>query len=190
MNLNKTNCISKWTNPRSYVFALVLALFLLTANVWGQQVTGSVSGQVKDSSGAAIAGANVTARNTETGLSRSTTSNDNGNFLIVPVPGPQPGINVYAFRAGFLQPIDIRDQEVRGTLLHVCTVREIQIHAEHQGMMRRFPGSAAGCAHTRRAPERTHHLVQRATHAFYITRAPRSLRPQQTESEQPDEARP
>ena len=81
MNLNKTNNSSKWTNSRNYVFALVFGLSLLAGNAWGQ-VSGSITGQVKDPSGAAIAGANITARNTDTGLTRSVESNESGNFLL------------------------------------------------------------------------------------------------------------
>ena len=43
---------------------------------------GSISGTVTDSSGAVVAGATVTATNTATSDSRSTTTNENGKYLI------------------------------------------------------------------------------------------------------------
>ncbi|MCA1620764.1 MAG: TonB-dependent receptor [Acidobacteria bacterium] len=65
-------------------------LFLLTAAVpaFGQNTTGSVSGVVNDPSGATVAGANVALRNNETGITRNTTSNDNGEYTF---PSVEPG---------------------------------------------------------------------------------------------------
>ncbi|HEX6184141.1 MAG TPA: carboxypeptidase regulatory-like domain-containing protein [Pyrinomonadaceae bacterium] len=65
-------------------------LFLLTAAlpVFGQNTTGSVSGVVNDPSGATVAGANVSLRNNETGITRNTTSNDNGEYSF---PSVEPG---------------------------------------------------------------------------------------------------
>jgi hypothetical protein len=77
-----------------------LLLCLLIAPAWAG-VGGSISGTVKDSSGAAIARASVDLVNSDTGVLRSTTTNDRGayNFPVIPVgtyvleathPGFQP----------------------------------------------------------------------------------------------------
>ncbi|MET0650281.1 MAG: carboxypeptidase regulatory-like domain-containing protein [Pyrinomonadaceae bacterium] len=58
--------------------SLVLCLF--AASAFAQTSRGTVSGIVKDPNGAAIAGANVTLLNTETTVSRSTTTNEEGFY--------------------------------------------------------------------------------------------------------------
>src|SRR5215468_2258516 len=51
-----------------------------------QVSTGSISGQVKDSSGAAIPGATVTATNRGTGLIRTAQSAEDGRFKLPAIP--------------------------------------------------------------------------------------------------------
>lgn len=51
-------------------------------SVLGQTVTGSITGLVRDPSGALVAGANVTAQNRATGVSTSAESNSNGVYTI------------------------------------------------------------------------------------------------------------
>ena len=52
-----------------------------------QQITGNIRGTVTDPSGAVIRGAAVTARQAETGLSRVTTTDRNGNYVLLGTPG-------------------------------------------------------------------------------------------------------
>jgi hypothetical protein len=52
-----------------------------------QNITGTVRGTVTDSSGAPIAGAEIIARNTATGVQRSTMTRDNGSYVL---PGMVP----------------------------------------------------------------------------------------------------
>lgn len=59
---------------------------LTSAVVWGQVETGTISGTVRDTSGGAVAGATVTARNTATSAQRSVTTGDNGQYTIPSVP--------------------------------------------------------------------------------------------------------
>lgn len=75
---------------KSLLAAMLAFLFLLTAALpaFGQTTTGSVSGVVNDPSGATVAGANVSIRNNETGITRNTTSNDNGEYSF---PQVEPG---------------------------------------------------------------------------------------------------
>jgi len=74
------------------VFKAVLLLMIVAlaiAPVWGQVDTGTISGTVRDTSGAAVAGATVTARNVNTSAERSVTTGDNGQYTIPALP---PGI--------------------------------------------------------------------------------------------------
>ncbi|HLH00785.1 MAG TPA: carboxypeptidase regulatory-like domain-containing protein [Bryobacteraceae bacterium] len=71
------------------VFAVALGVFLLTSSLYGQAPVGgaTLNGTVTDPSGAAVAGAKVTAENLATGLTRSTTTTAAGlyNFPDLPV---------------------------------------------------------------------------------------------------------
>jgi len=67
----------------------MIILSVIIAPAWAQVETGSVSGTVRDSSGAAVSGATVTAHNIATSAERSATSGDNGQFNI---PGVAPGV--------------------------------------------------------------------------------------------------
>jgi hypothetical protein len=51
-----------------------VALFLYS------QTLGTVTGEVRDSTGAVIPGVEITVRNTETNVSRSVTTNDDGSI--------------------------------------------------------------------------------------------------------------
>ncbi|HEY9282696.1 MAG TPA: carboxypeptidase regulatory-like domain-containing protein, partial [Pyrinomonadaceae bacterium] len=67
----------------------VLALFALTlalSSAAAAQTTGSISGQVQDEKGAAIPGATVTVRNTETGTSRTTQTDEDGSYRFPNLP--------------------------------------------------------------------------------------------------------
>src|SRR5438552_15127502 len=60
---------------------VTLALFSFAAIASAQEITGSVSGTVKDSNGAAVAGANVTITDSEKKVvARTVTTDDNGDF--------------------------------------------------------------------------------------------------------------
>ncbi len=54
--------------------------------MWGQQLTGTLTGTVMDSTGAVIPGADITMKNEESGDVRKTISNDEGYFTIAAVP--------------------------------------------------------------------------------------------------------
>src|SRR5262245_34482921 len=58
-----------------------LALLLIVPAAHAQEVRASITGMVSDPSGAPIAGAKVTARDTATSRSVATQTNDTGNYL-------------------------------------------------------------------------------------------------------------
>jgi hypothetical protein len=55
-------------------------------NAAAQQITGSIRGTVLDPSGAVVVAAAVTARQTETGLTRGATTNHNGAYILLELP--------------------------------------------------------------------------------------------------------
>src|SRR5881628_21826 len=70
-------------------FVFVLLVFIaVTGNAWAQS-TAQISGTVKDASGAVLPGVEVTATQTETGIARSTISNETGAYVLPNLPlGP------------------------------------------------------------------------------------------------------
>lgn len=61
---------------------LAISLSIVPIVLRGQQVTGTILGSVQDPSSGSIVGAKVTASNTDTGLSRTVQSNDQGQYRI------------------------------------------------------------------------------------------------------------
>jgi carboxypeptidase family protein len=99
--------------PFHSLCAVLLVLCLCSAAVpamaQSQASTGTIAGIVTDTQGAAIAKATVTASNKQTGLSRSSISNDDGLYAILLLP---PGLyNVSAEASGFAST-NVRDVEV------------------------------------------------------------------------------
>src|SRR5437867_9426600 len=69
---------------RRIFFALFIALLgsaMACVNVWAQ-ATAQISGTVRDQSGAVLPGVEVTATQTDTGISRSTVTNETGSYIL------------------------------------------------------------------------------------------------------------
>jgi hypothetical protein len=67
-------------------FAIALGAVLLAgAPIYGQGLTGSITGTVVDQTGSAIAGAEVTLTSTTTNLTRQTTTDSSGDFVFTQV---------------------------------------------------------------------------------------------------------
>ncbi|MGC2161705.1 MAG: carboxypeptidase regulatory-like domain-containing protein, partial [Silvibacterium sp.] len=81
-------CPRLYSRLRRCFQAVVIVLFAFTASapVLAQQTLGTVNGTVLDTSGAAVGDANVTVRNVQTNLERTTTSQGNGFFQIFNLP--------------------------------------------------------------------------------------------------------
>ena len=68
---------------------LVLVLLALPAPASAQAPTAQISGRVTDTSGAVLPGVTVTATQTDTGLVRTTVTDDTGSWLMPNLPiGP------------------------------------------------------------------------------------------------------
>src|SRR5712691_5948300 len=66
-----------------------LTLVLITAPAWAQLSTAQLSGRVTDESGAVLPGVTVTATQTDTGLTRSVTTDEKGTYVLPNLPtGP------------------------------------------------------------------------------------------------------
>jgi protocatechuate 3,4-dioxygenase beta subunit len=69
------------------VFCLALVLLICGANpAFAQEVTGTIAGTVIDQSGAAVAGANVTVKSVERGITYAAASNEAGLYRISQLP--------------------------------------------------------------------------------------------------------
>src|SRR2546423_443460 len=90
-------CISGGTMQRIVLRSLVVLAFVITtASAAIAQITAAtISGTIKDVTGGVLPGADVVAKNLETGLSRSTVSNGDGAFTLA---GLAPG--KYEVRVG------------------------------------------------------------------------------------------
>src|SRR5580658_8836016 len=76
----------KSTLRSSALGLLVLALILISSMAFGQAVSSTVLGTVTDSSGAVVVNAKVTLTDPDTKISRSTQSNESGNYNFADVP--------------------------------------------------------------------------------------------------------
>ena len=91
---------------------LASVLILICAPKAGAQVTASLSGRVLDQSGAAVESATVTARNVDTGVVRTTNSDDQGRYEMFALPlGPY---EVRASKQGFAEGVRTGVQLVVG----------------------------------------------------------------------------
>ncbi len=72
--------------PSAKTLILLMMAVLTSLDVAGQQITGSIRGTVLDGSGAIVQGAAVTARQTETGLSRTAVTDRLGAYVLVELP--------------------------------------------------------------------------------------------------------
>jgi len=79
--------MKKWQTVALALCCLTLALLVGGANVaFAQEVTATITGTITDQSGAAIAGATVTAKSADRGTSFTATSNDTGLYRITQLP--------------------------------------------------------------------------------------------------------
>jgi hypothetical protein len=88
----------------------VMALITLpTIHLQAQTVTGTILGNVLDSSGAAVPSANITITNQDTGVARAAVSTADGVYN---VPSLLPGKYAVEARAQGFSPVQVKDVEV------------------------------------------------------------------------------
>src|ERR1039457_6787162 len=89
---------------KGFLFAMALSLFLsfLGGIAWAQ-VTASITGTVKDASGAVVPGATVTIKHLESGLTRTAETDANGSYNVPSLPVGQ--YEVSAEKAGVKQVV-------------------------------------------------------------------------------------
>jgi hypothetical protein len=71
---------------KRFVYALAFILLASTPSLYAQTTNGSIQGTVSDPSGAAVAGASVTGRNLDTGLSITTVTTEAGLYSLANLP--------------------------------------------------------------------------------------------------------
>src|SRR5947209_4956793 len=71
---------------RLVVLCLCIGLLVPAAFAQSEATTGNIEGRVLDPKGAAIPGVTVTAKNQATGLEKSATTDDEGNYRIILLP--------------------------------------------------------------------------------------------------------
>ena len=76
--------------------AFVAGLNLVSLNVAGQQITGSIRGTVLDPSGAVVQAATVTAKHIETGLTRAAVADRQGAYVLAELPIGHYQVEVHA----------------------------------------------------------------------------------------------
>src|SRR5678815_980975 len=100
-----------WTARLFQIALLVLFAMLSTTAIWGQAQSNAadLQGTVKDSTGAVVPNATVTARNPGKNISRTSTSNEEGFYRIVNLPPGDYEITVEAanFKKSVLTKVNL-----------------------------------------------------------------------------------
>jgi hypothetical protein len=104
---------------RTYLSVLVLTLAVLCCGRLNAGVTASISGTVMDASGAAVAGATVTATNVDTGIAATQTTNGQGYYSFQSLPLGK--YTITAKQTGF------KTTEKTGIILDVNDARVVDV---------------------------------------------------------------
>jgi len=108
---------------------LVVGIMLIAcAPLFAQQITGSIRGTVADSSGALVAGATVAARQVETGLARTATTDRSGNYLLLELPVGHYALEVTSkgFQKYLQEGISLNVNETAVVSIHLTVGTETQ----------------------------------------------------------------
>src|SRR2546425_7320169 len=95
---------------------MVAAALLLAGGVASAQTfRGTILGTVTDASGAAVAGAKVTVKNADTGLTREVTTSDDGSYVVPELPIGNYSVTVekQGFRAGVVTALRVEVSQER-----------------------------------------------------------------------------
>src|SRR5450432_1174994 len=110
-------------------------LLLAAAPLFAQQITGSIRGNVADSTGAVVAGATVTARQVETGLARTATTGRSGDYLLLELPVGHYALEVTAkgFQKYLQQGISLDVNETATVDTHLrlgAEAQQVEVRAD------------------------------------------------------------
>ncbi len=107
---------------RTWAILLLTFVFVSLSSAHAQNTSATLSGTVKDASGAVIPQVKINLTDTDTGLTQNITSSDSGNFVLTPLP---PGhYTITAERDGF------RRQVQSGILLTVAQEATLNLTLE------------------------------------------------------------
>src|SRR6204780_708727 len=114
---------------------LFLIALLTSLNVAGQQITGSIRGTVLDPSGAIVQAASVTAKQTETGLTRAVVTDRQGEYVLVELPIGHYQLEVQAkgFQKYLQQGISLDVNETATVAIHLklgAETQQIEVSAD------------------------------------------------------------
>ncbi len=103
-------------------WALLFAAVIFNARAFGQSTSGVITVVVTDSSGAVMAGAGISAHNTDTGFDYSVTTTETGNYTVPALPTGTYELQITA--AGF------RTYERKGLLVQPANVVRIDVQMQ------------------------------------------------------------
>jgi outer membrane receptor protein involved in Fe transport len=114
---------------------LFLMAILTSLNVAGQQITGNIRGTVFDPSGAMVQAASVTAKQTETGLTRTAVTDRQGEYVLVELPIGHYQIEVHAqgFQKYLQQGISLDVNETATVGIHLklgSETQQVEVNAD------------------------------------------------------------
>ena len=117
--------------------ACLMALVIAGLNAGAQQITGSIRGTVQDPSSAFVQSASVSARQTETGLTRTATTDPSGAYILLELPVGHYELQVEAkgFQKYIQQGITLNVNETATVPVHLSVgaeTQQVQVMADAQ----------------------------------------------------------
>ena len=117
--------------------ACLLAVVIAGLNAGAQQITGSIRGTVQDPSSALVQSASVSARQTETGLTRTATTDPSGAYILLELPVGHYELQVEAkgFQKYIQQGITLNVNETATIPVHLSVgaeTQQVQVMADAQ----------------------------------------------------------
>src|ERR1700685_2560416 len=113
----------------------LMAICFASLNAAGQQITGSIRGTVLDPSGAIVQAATVTAKQVETGLTRESTTDRQGEYVLVELPIGHYRLEVQAkgFQAYLQQGISLDVNQTATVGIHLklgSATQQVEVSAD------------------------------------------------------------
>ena len=113
----------------------IILLLVACVSVSAQQITANIRGSVTDPSGAVVQAASVTARQSETGLTRNTRTDSSGNYVLLELPVGHYSLEVIApgFRKYMREGISLSVNETASVSARLAVGSEnerVQVQAD------------------------------------------------------------